>query len=63
MPWTRRRSNSGQAPKPPRPFNCRWQPDARPKSELNIRLTATSDDTSVAGGFNSASKTFTVIRE
>ncbi len=37
--------------------------DARPKSELNIRLTASSDDTSVAGGFNSASKTFTVIRE
>jgi len=37
--------------------------DARPASEASIRLTATSDATAAAGGFNSASKTFRVIRE
>jgi hypothetical protein len=37
--------------------------DAQPTSEVNIRLTATSDGTAAVGGFNSASKTFTVIRQ
>ena len=37
--------------------------DARPASEASIRLTATSDGTAAVGGFNSASKTFGVIRE
>jgi von Willebrand factor A domain-containing protein 7 len=37
--------------------------DARPASEASIHLTATSDGTAAVGGFNSASKTFSVIRE
>jgi hypothetical protein len=37
--------------------------DARPASETSILLTATSDATAAVGGFNSASKTFIVIRE
>ena len=37
--------------------------DARPASEASIRLTATSDGTAAVGGFNSAGKTFRVIRE
>jgi hypothetical protein len=37
--------------------------DARPSSEASIRLTATSDGTAAVGGFNSASKTFSVTRE
>ena len=37
--------------------------DARPASEASVRLTATSDITAAVGGFNSASKTFIVIRE
>jgi hypothetical protein len=37
--------------------------DARPASEVSIRLTATGDTTAAVGGFNSASKTFTVVRE
>ena len=37
--------------------------DARPTSEASIRLTATSAATTAVGGFNSASKTFIVIRE
>jgi hypothetical protein len=37
--------------------------DARPASEVSIRLTATDDRTAAVGGFNSASKTFRVIRD
>lgn len=37
--------------------------DTRPTSEASIHLTATSDATVAVGGFNSARKTFTVIRE
>ena len=37
--------------------------DAEPLSEATIRLTATSDADSVTGGFNSAEKTFRIIRE
>ena len=37
--------------------------DARQASEASIHLTATSDGTAAVGGFNSASKTFSVIRE
>ena len=37
--------------------------DARPASEATIHLGATSDGTAAVGGFNSASKTFSVIRE
>ena len=37
--------------------------EARPASEASIRLTATSDATAAVGGFNSASKTFIVVRE
>lgn len=37
--------------------------DARPRSEVSIRLTATSDAAASVGGFNSAGKTFAVIRE
>ena len=36
---------------------------ARPGSEAGIRVTATSDAAPAVGGFNSASKTFKVIRE
>ena len=38
-------------------------PDAQPRSEVGIRLTATSDSTAAVGGFNSAKKTLTVIHE
>ena len=34
-----------------------------PRAHVSIRLTATSDGTAVVGGFNSANKTLTVIRE
>jgi hypothetical protein len=37
--------------------------DARPTSEASVRLTATRDATAAVGGFNSASKTFIVVRE
>ena len=37
--------------------------DAKPESEATIRLTATSDPTAAAGGFNAAKKTFTIVRE
>jgi hypothetical protein len=37
--------------------------DTRQASEASIRLTATSDGTAAVGGFSSASKRFTVIRE
>ena len=37
--------------------------DVRAASEVSIRLTATSDGTAAVGGFNTASKTFSVIRE
>jgi hypothetical protein len=37
--------------------------DAPAASEASIRLTATSDARAAIGGFNSASKSFTVIRE
>jgi von Willebrand factor A domain-containing protein 7 len=37
--------------------------DAQPQSEVGIRLTATGDSTAAVGGFNSAKKTLTVIRE
>ena len=37
--------------------------DARAASEVSIRLTATSDGTAAVGGFNTASKTFSVTRE
>jgi von Willebrand factor A domain-containing protein 7 len=37
--------------------------DTRQASEASIRLTATSDGTAAVGGFNSANKRFTVIRE
>jgi hypothetical protein len=37
--------------------------DAQPASEVSVRLTATADATAAVGGFNSASRTFTVVRE
>jgi hypothetical protein len=37
--------------------------DAKPGSEARIRLTATRDTTAVVGGYNSAAKTFRVVRE
>jgi hypothetical protein len=37
--------------------------DAPPGREASIRLTATSDATAVVGGYNSAAKTFRVVRE
>ena len=37
--------------------------DAQPLGEASVRLTATSDATAAGGGFNSAQKTFRVIRE
>jgi hypothetical protein len=37
--------------------------DAPPESKVSIRLTETSDQHAAVGGFNSASKTLTVIRE
>lgn len=37
--------------------------DASPNGETRILLTATSDDAAAIGGFNSAAKTFTVIRK
>ena len=37
--------------------------DAQPESEATVRLTATSDPNTTAGGFNSAKKTFKIVRE
>jgi hypothetical protein len=37
--------------------------DAQPGSEVSVRVTATGDAKAAVGGFNSANKTFTVIRE
>jgi hypothetical protein len=37
--------------------------DAPPTSKATIRLTASSDAPAAVGGFNSAAKTFTVIRD
>ena len=37
--------------------------DARAKSEASVRITATSDVAAAVGGFNSAGKTFVVVRD
>ena len=37
--------------------------NAQPESEATVRLTATSDPNATAGGFNSAKKTFKIVRE